>query len=182
MNPRDLTFVLIRILSIYTIIKGLGHFINILQIIYPYYFEDVGQMFNVWGITLLALITGILLLVIGLFIWIKTAWISGLIVRDHKFSAEEIAAVKESQLYTLGLTLIGTFVFIESFPTLISLIGQLIQLSTTEFADALVDQRDKVWLQIGVQTFELALALALVLRARGVTVLIRKIKDMGSEK
>jgi hypothetical protein len=182
MKIRDLTFVLIRILSLYTIINGLGHLINILQIIYPYYFEDVGPTFNVLGITLLALITGVLLIAIGLFIWSKTSWIASLIVRDHKFNPEDIAAVKESQLYTLGLTLVGTFVFIESLPSVISLIGQLIQLSTTEFAESLGDQRNKVWLQIGVQTFKLALALALVLRTRGIYALVRKIRDIGNEK
>ncbi|KIL34178.1 hypothetical protein SD71_21160 [Cohnella kolymensis] len=168
---------LIRILSLYTMIKGLEHLINIVQILYPYYFMNVASSFSLWGIVFLAFITGALFLVLGLFVWIKTAWIANLVVGNEQFTQEKVAAIKESQLYTLGLTLVGTFVFIESLPVLISLFGQLIQLSTTDFADSFEDQRDKVWLQIGVTIFKLALSLALVLRARGVAHVIRKIRS-----
>jgi hypothetical protein len=82
MNLKEITFILVRILSMYTIIKGVGHLIDIVQITIPFYI-DTGSSFNVFALILISSFTGIFLLAIGILTWIKAGWIASLMNRDR---------------------------------------------------------------------------------------------------
>jgi hypothetical protein len=180
MKFKDLSFILVRVLALYSIVRGIELLINIIQIMYPLLVDAPGMpLLQFRIITFLSSLTGLFMLGVGLFIWTKTTWIVRLISRDHEMSSEELQTVQNNDWYTLGLTLIGVYVFIESCPNLINLIGQLFQYSRSGYLETFAGQRVQIWLQIGAIVLKLILAAVLVLKAAGVSAALSKIRGLG---
>lgn len=182
MKTRDLAFVLIRVLALYVLIQGVGRLVRLIEILFPYFTDDgFADTFNVGLLVLFSAGSGIMLLAVAALLWVKSDKAASLAAPANREGSEgePLPRFPFSEVYALGLTLVGVVVLVETLPSLLGQIVQLIQYSTSEYPSAFEKNTWDAWIQLSADAIKLALAAVLVLRPHGMYGAIRKLRELG---
>lgn len=181
MRTKEIALVLVRILALYVLVKGLEQFTTLFQFWYPFILGNFGGSLNLGRFFLLFSITGVVLLLVGIIIWLKSKKIVLHITDDKEMSIDE-NDFQYKELYSLGLTLVGVVLVVENVPALLGHILQLIQYSVSEYPSDFAKYRDQTWIVTVSVLLKLAIALVLILRSSGIYGLIKKLRELGLKK
>lgn len=172
MKLRDLAYLAVRILSIYLMIQGLRHILNLIDFAIPTYLqllEDPSyfQVFLVIGIPAFVFIIS------GILLWFYAAKLSIYLI--PKNSDDSVPTIQGKEIEEFILSVVGMIIVILSFSSLIR--GLLIYISNAK-QDFGFANRANIYNSIE-QAIQLILGIALLLKSKGIALVLRKIRSAG---
>ena len=179
MKIKTFTFAIVRLLSIYVMIRGLEHLTNMIQLLYPSVWENAENSFSAGLLVMLMVATGVILIVIGVGLWMGASRIAQWILGDKEAEVNSLS-IRNNDLYTVGLILIGIVLLVNNIPGLLGYIGHLVQIAHMDVAEAFDRQRSQAWIELGVTILKLVLAGILIIRPGNLTKLILKLRKLGA--
>ncbi|WP_042165352.1 hypothetical protein [Paenibacillus gorillae] len=156
MKLQELTFVAVRLLAVWMLIRAFLFVGSTIQMI------AVGsEGLMIWGISLLP---ALLLSIASLLFWQKAGWTASRIVGDNGNTEVNWSRVEESVLYRLGFSLTAVIIIITTLPGLIGSVAQVLQVYAQSYT---ISQPFLIsgWSSLVVQLAKLALAAVLLLQA-----------------
>ncbi|GGG75757.1 hypothetical protein [Paenibacillus radicis (ex Gao et al. 2016)] len=156
MKLHELTFVAVRLLAVWMLIRALLFVGTTIQMIVV---GSEGMM--IWGISLLP---ALLLIGGSALFWKKAGWAALRIVGDKGEANFDWNRVPEGTLYRFGFSLVAIVIIITTLPTLIGSVAQVLQVYAQSYT---ISQPFLVsaWSSLVVQLAKLALAAVLLLQA-----------------
>lgn len=163
MKLKELAFVLVRLLAVYIFVRGLVYLSNAAQFAWTMLvdtkaYDGATSLTLIWALSLLP---GVLFIGISLLLWKKAGAAAARITGDKEAAAADWSAVKNSDLYRLGCTLVGIVIIILTLPELISNIAQLFQVRAFDYV-VYKPFLITAWSEIAVSVLKLVLAFLLI--------------------
>lgn len=174
---RDIAYMAIRILSIYTFIQAcinLVYFINSTII--------VGNN----GISFLQMFIGffgpfVLLLGWGILLWIFTDRICNFIVVRKEDMKDEQNRLTIESIQSIAFSIVGLIIFVKAIPQAVRIIPQ-VKFSMGEYALGNEQLRVKMTFQVIEKILELIIGFSLFVGGKGLVGILKKLRNLGLEQ
>jgi len=173
MNFKPLAFLLIRILSIYTILQGIIFFFQFMQTVI---LNPLGESLG-FTIALYNSGSAAALLLIGFLLWFKTDRLASLVLRDLDTSSASYEPAEKNALYQVGISLTGLIIAVLTIPALIGHFFTIIHHYSTDNYEYISSA--SLWINLLVAVVKLLLAGVLLLRVYSVNHLLYKLRMIG---
>jgi hypothetical protein len=178
----NLSFVLVRLLALYFVIHGLQLVVGFLFSIGNFYAGGdtvpIGNIY-VWSSGLPSLVP----LIGGILLWKFAQRIVSRIGGTQESSSEDAGRdIEASQIYVAGFILAGVVLALVALPMLVGNVVQLIQFAAYSDIFEFDREKDKLWVNLAVNTLKVLIAIVLILRADGLRGLIFKARELGGRK
>ena len=173
MRIRDLSFLAIRILSVYTFLLGISQLVTLLNYSIPAYLHVVednttySELFLIIGLPAFAVI------LCGVVLWLFAKKLSRYLI--PKNSRESEAAVKIKEIEGFVLSVIGLILIIISFGVIVRISLNYLYLTMQDF------QYEKLSLLyvLAEQVIRFVIGIILLVKAEGFALILRKVRSFG---
>lgn len=169
MNLRGLAFLAIRVLAIYVVVLGIRQVANLVDVALPMYMHmtdlNLAQALTIVGVSPL------LLWAVGISLWLMANRWSKRIIPAAESRTE--TAIRSADPESFVLSVVGLVIAILAVTDWIQSVLALVSISN----QGVHFDRQSYYYRFAGQAIEIAFGLVLILKARGIAALLRKIRQ-----
>lgn len=175
MNIRDLSFLAVRVLSIYLFILTLKHLVGLLDFAVPTYLQLMGndiayaKVFLAVGVPVFVMMFG------GIVLWMLAGKLSKWLVPNDSSAAEAQSTIRLKEMEGIVLSIVGLIILILSLASMVNLLLNYISVIKQ---DVRFDNRGYMY-SIAEQVIRIAAGCLLLYKAEGIAAFLRNIRNLG---
>jgi len=173
MKIRDLSFLAVRVLSIYLFILGFKHIINLLEFTIHTYLWVLDTNTSYLEVFLIIGIPSLVLFITSIILWLYANQISLHLIPQS--SRESVQSIQVKDIEGFILAIIGLILMILSFTTLVRIILNYYHITSQ---DIHFNSRDHIFVIIE-HSIRFIIGIVLLLKAEGFAMILRNIRSMG---
>lgn len=169
MNLRGIAFLAIRLFAIYVFLLGIRQVVNLVTVSLPVYMSTMDL--DLMQVLYVIAIPTLLLWAFGILLWMMADRWSKRMIPPSDGQTE--TAIRSSHIESFVLSVVGVVIVVLAVSDLIQSVLAFLSIANQ---DVYFD-RQNYYYRIAGQAVEIALGLVLVLKARGIAALLRKIRQ-----
>lgn len=173
MKLRDLSYLAVRILSIYVFFLGINHLVNLLNFSLPVYLQVIEDDTTYLELLSFVILPAVFLILCGIVLWFFADKLSRFLIPRNSDGSELTSGIKGIEGFILSVA--GLVIVIFSFSTIVRMSLSYIYMTNQEF------QLDRISLMYTFieQLIRLVIGMILLFKAEGLALTLRKIRDLG---
>jgi hypothetical protein len=176
MKLKDLSFLVVRVLSLYLFILGLNHLVNILNFAIPAYLQVIEHDTTYAEVFFVIGIPSFILIMSSVVLWFFAEKLSRYII--PKSSSESESTLQSKEIEGFVLSVIGLILLILSFTSSVRIIMNVINMLNQDIRFDNQGYKGYIYLLVE-QVIRFLIGIILLLKAEGFASILRKIRNSG---
>ncbi len=173
MKLREISYLAVRMLSIYVFFLGINHLVNLLNFSIPVYLQVLEDNTTYSEVILIVIIPALFLIICSLVLWFQADKLSRFLIPKNSDESEHSPQIKELEGYILSI--VGLILVILSFSAIVRISMNYYYLLDQEFR---FDRKSHLY-TFAEQSIRFVFGIILLLKAEGLAMTLRKIRNLG---